>query len=220
MKPLPHEALSLFTPLPRLERLHVRARAASAPLDALAARCPAEGRVLDAGCGHGLLSALLAQGAPGRQVLGIDPDPRKVRWAQAGPGRLPNARFETARIEELLPREAGAFSAVVVADVLYLLTPEAAQSFLQSALALLAPGGRLVVNEAEDDGGWRARKWALQEAVMVRLLGRTHGAGHIGLTSREAHVRALETAGFVVDEVVSLAQGYTSPHLLLRAHRP
>src|SRR6516165_8471587 len=66
-------ALELFSPLPLKERLFVRARLFSAPLAALAKRCPV-GSVLDVGCGHGGLIALLAIDHPDREILGIDPD--------------------------------------------------------------------------------------------------------------------------------------------------
>ena len=52
-------ALALFSHLPPAERFHVHARAASAPLEAVASRVPSGGAVADVGCGHGLLTALL-----------------------------------------------------------------------------------------------------------------------------------------------------------------
>ena len=49
-----------FQTLPLRERLFVRARLASAPLEVMAALAP-EGRIADVGCGHGALSALLLE---------------------------------------------------------------------------------------------------------------------------------------------------------------
>lgn len=218
MTPLEAAALRCFAPLPLAERLHVRARLASAPLTAMVERTPA-GRVADVGCGHGLLTALLAVQGPARTVVGIDPDARKIAAARAGPGRLPNVHFDHARIEELATAQPGTFDAVVVADVLYLLTADAARTFLTSARTLLRPGGILVLKEAEDDGGWRTRKALWQERVMVQLLRRTHGSGGLGFVPRPELVRRIGDAGFVLDEVVGLAKGYATPHVLFRAHR-
>ena len=129
-------ALQLFASLPVGERFHVHARAFSAPLEAVAARVPPGGRVADVGCGHGLLSALLALGDSRRSVHGVDPDPRKIEWALQGPGRLPNVTLEVGTIESLAERRAGPFDAVVVCDVLYLLPLERWPDFLREARRL------------------------------------------------------------------------------------
>jgi 2-polyprenyl-6-hydroxyphenyl methylase/3-demethylubiquinone-9 3-methyltransferase len=203
---LAHPSLSVFAGLPLRERLFVRGRLATAPLEALAAR--AEGaQLLDVGCGHGALVALLAVGFPGRQVVGIDPDERKIEWARASVGRLPNVELRACTIE------------VLVADVLYLLAATAWPPFLRAAHTLLRPGGRLVLKEAEDDGSWRVKKALFQEQLMVRLLRRTHSSGAVGFAPRAVLEAAVREAGFALEETVPLARGYSTPHLLLVARR-
>jgi len=208
-----HPALALFDSLPLSERLFVRARLFSAPLEALADACPS-GHVLDAGCGHGLLTAMLAV-SDRRTVLGIDPDERKIELARGSAGRLPNVTFRCATIEQL--GERGELDAVVVADVLYLLPLEQWSSFLAAAKRVLKPKGRLLLKEAEADGSWRHKKTLLQEQVMVRLLGRTQSSGALGFQPRnvlEAHVTA---AGFRINTVAGMAAGYSTPHVLITA---
>ena len=208
----------MFDGLPLKERLFVRGRLATAPLEALAAR--AEGaRLLDVGCGHGVLVALLAAGSPGRQVVGIDPDGRKIEWARASVGRLPNVELRACTIEELAAERPGEFDTVLVADVLYLLAAAAWQPFLAAAHALLRSGGRLVLKEAEDDGSWRVKKALLQEQLMVRLLRRTHSSGAVGFAPRATLESAVRGAGFAIEEVAPLARGYSTPHLLIVARR-
>jgi 2-polyprenyl-6-hydroxyphenyl methylase/3-demethylubiquinone-9 3-methyltransferase len=207
-----HPVLAAFAPLPLLERLFVRARLASAPLERLAAEARGP-RVLEVGCGHGLLCALVARALPGAEVVGVDVDPRKVAWARASVGRLPGVRVETGPAEALLPREAGRFHTVLIADVLYLLPAEAQLAVLQTCRRLLVQGGRLLLEEAEDDGGWRARKALCQERLMVRILGRTQGSGGLGFQPRRATTALLERAGFRVDEVSSWSRQTTTPHV-------
>jgi 2-polyprenyl-6-hydroxyphenyl methylase/3-demethylubiquinone-9 3-methyltransferase len=215
---LSHPSLKVFGDLPLKERLFVRGRFASAPLTELAAR--AEGTaLLDVGCGHGVLVALLAVGFPQRRVVGIDPDERKIEWARESVGREPNVELRACTIEDLAAERPGSFDTVLVADVLYLLEALDWQPFLRAAHALLRPGGRLVLKEAEDDGSWRVTKALLQEQVMVRLLRRTHSSGAVGFASRPVLVAALREAGFEVEETVPLARGYSTPHLLLVAGR-
>jgi 2-polyprenyl-6-hydroxyphenyl methylase/3-demethylubiquinone-9 3-methyltransferase len=208
----------VFDGLPLKERLFVRGRLATAPLEALVAR--AEGaRLVDVGCGHGVLVALLAAGSPGRHVVGIDPDERKIEWARASVGRLPNVELRACTIEELAAERPGQFDTVLVADVLYLLAAAAWRPFLAAAHTLLRPRGRLVLKEAEDDGSWRVKKALFQEQLMVRMLRRTHSSGAVGFAPRATLEAAVRGAGFAIEEVVPLARGYSTPHLLIVARR-
>ncbi len=212
------QALATFEALPLQERLFVRARLFSAPLEALARRAP-PGRIADVGCGHGLLTALLAVGRPDRQLLGVDPDPAKIQRAKLGPGTLPNVELRFATIESLLPELQGALDAVVVADVLYLLPPERWPDFLHAAYQLLKPGGLLLLKEAVADGSWKYFKCLAQERLMVRLLRRTHSSGGLGFAPRAKTEALLRGAGFKVAETVDLAKGYATPHILFVARK-
>jgi 2-polyprenyl-6-hydroxyphenyl methylase/3-demethylubiquinone-9 3-methyltransferase len=211
-----HPSLAAFNPLPLKERLFVRARLFSAPLEAMAAHARGT-RLLDVGCGHGVLTALLAVGFPERYVTGLDPDARKIEWARRSVGRFPNVRLEVATVDALAAREPHSVDTIFVADVLYLLPPRQWPAFLSACRALLADGGRLVLKEAEDDGSWRAKKTLWQEQLMVRVLGRTHESGAVGFEPRETLIRALEETGFSIRESASMTRGYTTPHVIFVA---
>ncbi|MBL8916417.1 MAG: class I SAM-dependent methyltransferase [Archangium sp.] len=213
---LTHHALTVFDQLPLAERLFVRARLITAPLDELAKRVHGT-RMLDVGCGHGLLCSMLALGFPDRQIVGIDPDPKKIDWARRSVGKLGNTRFDVMTVERLASIEPESFDTVCVSDVLYLLPTEAWPEFFAACHQLLKKKGVLLLKEAEDDGGWRTRKALLQEQVMVKVLGRTKGSGAIGFSKRESTKAMLERAGFKVEEIVSLKAGSTTPHVLFVA---
>src|SRR2546421_8703233 len=72
-----------FAGAPRAERLHVTGRLRSCPLDAVAAATPSSGRILDFGCGHGVVALYLALSAPDRQITGVDVDGDKVIEARS-----------------------------------------------------------------------------------------------------------------------------------------
>jgi 2-polyprenyl-6-hydroxyphenyl methylase/3-demethylubiquinone-9 3-methyltransferase len=195
------------------ERLFVRARMATAPLRQLADRAPAAGRIADVGCGHGLLSALLALGHPERHVIGVDPDERKIAHARASVGRLPNVELHVGSIESLRdPLEA-----ICIADVLYLLPFERWPAVLSAARRLLRPGGALLWKEAEGDGSWKHYKCLAQELLVVRLFRKTRSSGGLGLQSRETMQDILAEAGFRSIETIDLSRGYTTPHVLFHA---
>ncbi|MCP3098764.1 class I SAM-dependent methyltransferase [Myxococcus sp. K15C18031901] len=214
MSALLEQALARYAGLPAAERFHVHARASSAPLLSVVERAP-RGVVADIGCGHGLLSALLALEAPERAVHGVDPDPRKVAWARRALGGLPNVHLSEGTVETTLaPALPGACDAAVVCDVLYLLPEPRWPDFLRTVRGLLKPGGRFLLKEVEGDGSWKHRKALAQEWVMVSLLGRTRASGGMVLKPRAAMTALLSGAGFDVREVVDLGRGYTTPHVL------
>jgi len=216
---MPHPSLKVFTGLPRKERWFCRARLWLAPLTAVAAQASGT-KLLDVGCGHGVLAALLLEGHPERHVVGIDPDTRKIEWARASVGLDPRAEFHAVTIETLAAERPGAFDCVLVADVLCLIARDVWPPFLAAARRLLRPGGRLVLKDAENDGSWRAAKALWQERLMVHVLRRTVSTGGIGFATRAELTRYLNDAGFVVDEVTSHARGYSTPHVLFVAHAP
>lgn len=216
MSGLMDQALELYAHLPASERFHVHARASSAPLLAVASRVPS-GTVADIGCGHGLLSAVMALAVPERRVLGVDLDERKVHWAKQALSGLPNVTLDVGSVEELSRTQPNTLDAVVVCDVLYLLPDEKWPGFLQSVRGLLKPGGRFLLKEVEGDRSWKHAKALAQEWVMVSLLGRTKASGGMVLKPRVDGVRLLRDAGFEVREVVGLGEGYTTPHLLYDA---
>jgi SAM-dependent methyltransferase len=100
-------------------------------------------RVLDAACGEGYGSALLAQ-AGARSVLGIDIDPATVAHAQARYGGLPGLRFATGDAAALATLPDAGFDLIASFETLEHL--HAHESLLAGFARLLAPGGLLLIS--------------------------------------------------------------------------
>jgi len=209
-------ALALYAALPLGVRLHTRLRAASCPMPAVLESVPAEGRLLEVGCGHGLFANEAALRHPGLEVLGIDPSPEKIRSAEATVAGRPGIRFRRQRLEELTE---GDFDAVAVLDVLYLVPREEWPSFLRQCRDRLRPGGRLILKEVDREPRWKFYRCVLQEAVSVRLLGITLGQA-FAFAGREEMAGLLRDAGFADVTVSDLGRGYWTPHVLYQAARP
>lgn len=119
---------------------------------------PDEGRVLDLGCGRGLMLALVAAhyrrrkpgGAPGVRLCGLDYRLRMVRIARRALG-------DTAEVEhaDLAACALPPCRVAMLFDVLHCLPEPAQESLLGRLRDSVEPGGTLAVREANAAGGWR-----------------------------------------------------------------
>lgn len=207
--------LDLYAGAPTATRAHVRVRWATCPLRAVAAQVPRQGRVLELGCGHGLMSLYLAQTSAGRSVVGIDVDDAKIGIAQQAAVPLANCRFEVAPPGEV-PR--GPWAGIVIVDVLYLLEPPAQRWLLRACLDRLGPDGVLVVKEMGPSPGWKATWNRVQETLAVRVLRITAGEGRFHFLAPEELAAHMGSTGLAVRHR-PLHRGYPHPHHLLVASR-
>jgi len=117
------------------ERLYPGYQSESAALDAAIRRhLPADGAVLDLGCGGGRLYPYDYR-APGRRVVGVDLDP--ALWENE---RVDGGVYASA---EALPFAPGSFG-LVYSRYVFEHLPDPARVFAEAA-RVLRPGGRLVV---------------------------------------------------------------------------
>lgn len=201
-------AIALYDNSPLAERLFVRARALLSDLPVLERHAPRAGRIMDLGCGHGLMANLLALGSAGRAVRGVDIAPEKIAAARRTVGTRANIRFDLADATALAADgdEAGSYAAIAVADVFYLIPPDDQRGLIATCHALLRPGGVFLWKSQVRHPRWKyAITWA-QEWLMTTL-GPTRGHGLYFLDTDES-LAALTAAGF------------TATALPLRSWRP
>lgn len=211
-------ALALFDGAPRRDRLHVRGREKSCPVDAVLRVVPRAGRVLEVGCGHGLVAAALALDAPARHVTGVDIDARKIdvaRTAAAALGHPDRLAFDVT--DGALPP--GPWDAIVVVDVLYLLDREPERALLAACVGALSPGGTLVLKETDTAPAWKHRVAAAQEVVATRVLRFTKGES-LAFTPVAELAGDLRSLGCADVRVERVDRGYLHPHALVVARRP
>lgn len=112
--------------------------------------------LLDLGCGIGLLAHALRAGGVDLAYRGVDNDATKIAQAHraATTAGLRDARFEVVDLAHAFPSHQGS---VAILDVLQYLDDAAQQRLLAAAIAMLAPGGRLVLRTGIEDGSRRMR---------------------------------------------------------------
>jgi 2-polyprenyl-6-hydroxyphenyl methylase/3-demethylubiquinone-9 3-methyltransferase len=188
---LVRKTLALYDDSPSAERLFVHVRAFLSDLPAVEERVPRNGQILDLGCGHGLLTNLLAQGSAERDVLGIDIDADKVEAARRTIKGQANVRFEVVDAADV---HGGPFDAITVGDVFYLIPPEGQRSLIERCFEILAPGGVFVWKSQVRQPRWKYAITYGQEWLMTHL-GPTSGHGLYFLDTDES-LAALRDAGF------------------------
>lgn len=154
--------------------------------------------LLDLGCGLGLLAHTLRAEGIALPYRGVDVDAKKIAKARDAAARagLGEVAFETVDLSREWPAHTGS---VTILDVLQYLAPGAQEATLEAAIAMLAPGARLVIRTGLDDGGGRARFTHFADLV-GRLSGWMYSAPR--RYPRGDALRAkLEGAGLQVDFV-------------------
>jgi 2-polyprenyl-3-methyl-5-hydroxy-6-metoxy-1,4-benzoquinol methylase len=143
------------------------------PYERMAAYVPKSGKVLDVGCGHGLLAMEMALSAPNRTVLATDHDVARIALAtQAGKG-IANLKFEVSTGSPVADVGAeGKFDAIMMIDFLHYFSPEQQDAMIVKAFANLQPGGWLLAREVNQQGGLISKLNQLYEK-MATLTGFT-----------------------------------------------
>jgi SAM-dependent methyltransferase len=175
---------------------------------------PENARLLDLGCGQGLLAALLAAaGAPRLAAYrGLELMARDVARAQRALGRECGVRQGDIRGAEF-----GAVDAVVILDVLHYLRPQDQDAVLRRVRAALAPGGVLLLRVGDAAAGlaFRLGNWVDWMVVLAR----GHGATRFHSRSVAQWRSALEALDFTV-QAEPMSRGTPFANVLLCARLP
>lgn len=162
----------LYSDGPALTRFIQHHRHRICPIDAIADQVPPASRVLDIGCGGGLLIAVLAAHGRLTAAHAIDASKPAIDLAHAMAPRLrplapdTDITFEHRTVQQGLPDDL--YDAVCLIDVLHHVPPAAQESAFRAAAARVRPGGLFIYKDMADRPFWAAGMNRLHDLVMAR----------------------------------------------------
>jgi len=186
-------ARELYPDGPLLTRFIQHHRHRICPLDLLAEQVPRGSRVLDVGCGGGLLVAHLAASGRAAEAHGIDASRPAIELAQAMARRLgevaPDARvrFEHRHVQDGLPE--GEFDVVCLIDVLHHVPEGAQEKAFMDATSRVRPGGVFLYKDMADGPVWCSGMNRLHDLAMAKQWIRYVPAEHAEAWGKNAGLR-------------------------------
>ena len=134
----------------------------------LLAGCTAIRRILDIGCGYGVPACWCLEHLPGTTVIGVDPDPDRVRVAARAAGDRGEMIVGAAPD---LPDLAQPVDVVLLLDMSHYLDEHQLAATLRRSWELLTEGGMLLVRFVVRPQEKRSKCWYLED-WRVRISGR------------------------------------------------
>ena len=207
--------LQIANALPPIERAYALARFFILRMKLLAVMdllLPAEGDVLDVGCGFGLFASYFTAMSPGRRVTGVDLSSRRVSIATDVARTLSQpSRFEVGDIRHT--RFDRRFDAAYTLDVLHHIDAEHQLGVLEHLRDSIKPGGVLIVKDitTEPHFGLLFTKW------LDRLVVGPNAP--LAYRHHREWSQMLQRLGFRV-RVVRVPDVLPYPHIVLAAQRP
>ncbi|HLQ11878.1 MAG TPA: methyltransferase domain-containing protein [Steroidobacteraceae bacterium] len=228
LKRLARIAADRYRPSGRFAHYFARGKLGRDPVfAALLARglIPEDARLLDLGCGQGLLAAWLEAARAShregqwpeswpppprlRSFRGIELMPRDVERARQALGAL--AQIECADIRSAAY---GEVDVVIVLDVLHYLDPSAQEQVLQRVRASIGPAGILLLRVGNAAGGWRFKVSLWVDAAVLSLRG--HGRRRLYCHTLPAWSAILTSCGFSA-RAIPMSEGTPFANVLLVA---
>ena len=151
-------------------------------------------RVLDVGCGSGVLAHRLAMQC-GSKVIGIDSNPAAITFAREQYSH-PNLTFQFGRIDEI-DFPPNSFDRIAFLEVIEHVYEAQARAILKIFRRLLRPGGRLVISTPNARSLWPIIEWTLDR---IPLTARMKGEQHVTSYNSSSLAGLGTAAGFMLVE--------------------
>jgi 2-polyprenyl-6-hydroxyphenyl methylase/3-demethylubiquinone-9 3-methyltransferase len=175
-----------------------------------------DGKLLDIGCGHGLLLHLVHMKTACHKCVGLDHDRTKIAAARRSTSN--NSKIAVLESCELPRLSSQRFNCITLIDVLYTVPPKDWSKIWKLVHENLEPDGVLLIKETVNHPSFKYWVCLLQEIFATKILKYTKGQFPF-LPSFAYYLEDLTQNGFDVIEHMRVDQGFLWPHYLFIARR-
>jgi trans-aconitate methyltransferase len=159
----------IYPSLPLRDKLTILARlvfCARPVIDVLERHLPEKGLILDLGCGYGTISHLVSSAHTDRSVIGVDMSSRRIEAAKSGVNHNDSVEFHAADVREFqIPR----CSAVIMIDILYMLTFEEQERLLSRCYEKLRDNGVVIIKDNCKSPYWKYAYAYMEDVIKTKL---------------------------------------------------
>lgn len=149
---LPVEIARLYANLGLGTKLYVKWRWRFCPYERIEGYVPANGKIIDLGCGYGLFANLLVSKSCRRSVIGVDSSSRRIEMAKEASYSQGNPMFLQGEISKA---ELNDCDSVIIIDVLHHVDDKTYQFLLNNVFEKLRKGGTLIIQEVGKKPLWK-----------------------------------------------------------------
>ena len=154
---------------------------------------PKHGVIIDAGCGYGFMSYMLAYLEPKREITGLDYDESKIDVAENGFDKPANLNFVSSNLQNFVVPLA---DCIIFSDVLhYLNLQERNRVFIGYASKLL-PGGTIIIRDGDNRMAKKHATTRLTEFFSTRILNFNKTENKLEFFSFDDMAKLGESLGF------------------------
>lgn len=135
-------------------------------IDILEQHLPERGLIVDLGCGYGTISHLVSSACMDRSVIGVDMSSRRIKIAMSGVNHSNSIEFRAADVRDFqIPR----CSAVIMIDILYMLTFQEQERLLSRCYESLYDNGVVVIKDNCKSPYWKYAYAYMEDVIKTKL---------------------------------------------------